>query len=374
MITKQELQRIAGARKLKDIAFMEKDYALTWALKAIYTNSTLSNVLIFKGGTCLSKIYAENYRLSEDLDFSIKGVTLGDAGFKEWFTKAFETIKAEGGPELKVTDMHSNPGYTQFKIQYKAVLEQAGTIKLDISNNEFVIHASNSLPLKEKLYSDVGEFKVNCYSLQEIMVEKMRALFQRGKTRDYYDIWRILKEPVLKKQLMLDIGDLRKLLKEKCDKSKVPYEPELMFSSPQVEETGKHWKDSLERLVVDLPEFSTVIIDLQKIFFEETELAIFVGSLGIEHLDDVNRGSNTEPLIERAVDILIEKLNSRRKKEVMKILGILVSIYSKKEYAPALTIEKRKAIVKLQNDKDQDIKHTVASLVALITRKGIRKN
>jgi len=48
---------------------MEKDYYLTFILSQI---SDLSADLIFKGGTCLNKIYYSYYRLSEDLDFSLR--------------------------------------------------------------------------------------------------------------------------------------------------------------------------------------------------------------------------------------------------------------------------------------------------------------
>src|SRR3989338_10351685 len=47
----------------------EKDYYITILLDGIHS---LSDDLIFKGGTCLSKIYYSYYRLSEDLDFSMK--------------------------------------------------------------------------------------------------------------------------------------------------------------------------------------------------------------------------------------------------------------------------------------------------------------
>lgn len=47
---------------------VEKDYYLTFILSRI---NELSDNLIFKGGTCLNKIYYSYYRLSEDLDFSM---------------------------------------------------------------------------------------------------------------------------------------------------------------------------------------------------------------------------------------------------------------------------------------------------------------
>lgn len=55
-----------------NVATLEKDYALTWLLSGIYwEDSTLRDILIFKGGTAIRKIYFPEWRLSEDMDFTI---------------------------------------------------------------------------------------------------------------------------------------------------------------------------------------------------------------------------------------------------------------------------------------------------------------
>ncbi len=47
-----------------DVATLEKDYALTWLLSSIYWNeSKLRDLLIFKGGTAIRKIYFPEWRL-----------------------------------------------------------------------------------------------------------------------------------------------------------------------------------------------------------------------------------------------------------------------------------------------------------------------
>lgn len=62
------LERTAGQTGFS-LWLLEKDYYITILLDGIHS---LSEGLIFKGGTCLSKIYYAYYRLSEDLDFSMK--------------------------------------------------------------------------------------------------------------------------------------------------------------------------------------------------------------------------------------------------------------------------------------------------------------
>jgi predicted nucleotidyltransferase component of viral defense system len=61
-------------------AVLERDYLLSWILAAIGRHETLSETLVFKGGTSLKKCYFGSYRFSEDLDFStLPGVPLGQA-------------------------------------------------------------------------------------------------------------------------------------------------------------------------------------------------------------------------------------------------------------------------------------------------------
>src|SRR4030042_5109797 len=48
---------------------IEKDYFCTVLLQYLYDQP--ASPLIFRGGTCIGKVYADFYRLSEDLDFLI---------------------------------------------------------------------------------------------------------------------------------------------------------------------------------------------------------------------------------------------------------------------------------------------------------------
>lgn len=69
MIPHQELRKKATELKL-GVDTVEKDYVLGWMLYGV-ANSSISDKLVFKGGTALSKVYFPNqWRLSEDLDFT----------------------------------------------------------------------------------------------------------------------------------------------------------------------------------------------------------------------------------------------------------------------------------------------------------------
>ena len=69
MIKPIEIKQFAHQSGVRDIQ-IEKDYILTWILYGISKHEELSKVLAFKGGTVLKKVYIEDYRYSEDLDFT----------------------------------------------------------------------------------------------------------------------------------------------------------------------------------------------------------------------------------------------------------------------------------------------------------------
>ena len=61
MITKEELQQ-AALRANLDGSQVEKDYVLSWFIAGISEHPELSKSWVFKGGTCLRKIYIPDYR------------------------------------------------------------------------------------------------------------------------------------------------------------------------------------------------------------------------------------------------------------------------------------------------------------------------
>lgn len=219
MISKEELTKISRSRGYP-IDVIEKDYALTWALKAIYSRPKLFKYLVFKGGTCLSKVYIENYRLSEDLDFSAyrEGKMEPDE-IRHELEEALKAANLEGAPSLTLTDWHESESqqYVTGQIRYNGP-HGNGRIKLDLSRDEHVIYASQETLSNEKTYRDIPEFKIHCYAPMEILLEKLRSTMQRAKSRDYYDLWQIMRHPQMLKEYKDAEGlqKIRSALKEKC--------------------------------------------------------------------------------------------------------------------------------------------------------------
>ena len=70
MIRPGEIQQKARAMGVRDQQ-IEKDYVLSWILYGIACHTQFSRAIVFKGGTVLKKVYFQDYRFSEDLDFTL---------------------------------------------------------------------------------------------------------------------------------------------------------------------------------------------------------------------------------------------------------------------------------------------------------------
>ena len=204
MISLSELKTKSEESRV-DISVLERDYVISWVLKGIYDNPVLKDGLVFKGGTALRKTYFPNYRFSEDLDFTtIRPLSeLSGAKIKENLETICGNVYQESGIELKIVDFKQtrdelNEEAFLGKIQFVGPRgHRTGSlprIKLDITFYEEVILPSNKLSLIH-LYSDAADCQatVCVYRLEEIVAEKLRAILQRQRSRDIYDLWNLLK-------------------------------------------------------------------------------------------------------------------------------------------------------------------------------------
>jgi len=188
------------------LLLLEKDYYLTIVLSGM---EQLSEDLIFKGGTCLNKIYYSYYRLSEDLDFTMRlpseklSRTDKRKVIKPIKNNIFSYVDSYG---MKIDDVNST-GHKEssqyiFYIDYKSVvLGNTQSIKLEIGlrlnpilpvSKKNVSHKFLHPFTKEPLF-DGGQ--VNCLALKELVAEKMRATATRLTIapRDFYDISFLIK-------------------------------------------------------------------------------------------------------------------------------------------------------------------------------------
>jgi len=251
-----ELRRFAKSTGF-DLATLEKDYALTWLLSGIYAeDSKLADMLILKGGTAIRKVYFPEWRLSEDLDFTILR-RVSPAKVKRDFEKAFNLLRQRSNIQYSFNAFTGGTYTMLADVQFLGPLGFKNKIAHDISLREKLVEEPVWKKVKPE-YEDVPGFTIQVYSLNEILLEKIRSIFQRGKARDYYDVWRLMKEYTFNQT------KIKKLLVEKCKISNVEIRPDLIFDESRLSEAGKFWDIALARLTKNLPDFQCVVRELRK--------------------------------------------------------------------------------------------------------------
>ena len=179
---------------------IEKDYFCTVVLEYL-AGSTAE--LVFKGGTCLAKVHAEFYRLSEDLDFVIP--TPLDASRSDRSRLAAESKRAVGTIGRQVPGLRVITALTgaNDSSQYTAVLGYASLlsarekmIKIEIGLREPLLSPAMTGEARTLLLDPISNaplvpaLPVPCLSRAEAMAEKLRAAMSRrdAAVRDFYDV------------------------------------------------------------------------------------------------------------------------------------------------------------------------------------------
>lgn len=199
MIDRQELLNISREMGL-EANVVEKDYALGWLLAGIHADEQLRGRWVFKGGTCLKKCYFETYRFSEDLDFTVtEQAHFNEVFLKERFASIAEWIREQSGLDLAPGDIRfevlRNPRgglSAEGRVPYRGPLGRAGDaprIKLDLTTDEIVVRDPEERAVFHP-YTDEPEGGISaiCYPFDELFAEKIRALHERLRPRDLYDV------------------------------------------------------------------------------------------------------------------------------------------------------------------------------------------
>jgi predicted nucleotidyltransferase component of viral defense system len=251
VIPKRELAALR-AEWILDQGVIEKDYVLGWLLAGIASHTELNRSWIFKGGTCLRKCYYETFRFSEDLDFTIIG---GGPEEPEALMPIFggvaDWIREESGLEL-VLDNNSfqrkrnkrGKPTTQGRIAYRGPNGNPTMpkVKLDLTSDEVLVHGPAFRRIGHPYSDRLPVDRVLCYSIAELFGEKLRALAERCRPRDLYDVVHMHRHPDL-------IGlarDVRRALERKCAHAGIEMPTaEIIRSSPFRAEIESEWENML---------------------------------------------------------------------------------------------------------------------------------
>jgi predicted nucleotidyltransferase component of viral defense system len=223
MIDKEEIL-IEAKRRSLDPSIIEKDYVIGWLLRGIYQIEQIQDSWIFKGGTSIKKCYFSDYRFSEDLDFSLLNTTRDSLqNLQAILSESAAWVYEHSGIEIPFSaieiEIYETPlgrEAIQAKVTYNGPLRRKTNfprIKLDLTLHEKIV-----LEPEKRLifhpYSDRPQdlIQARCYPFEELFAEKIRALAERTRPRDIYDVIHLYqsREKLKSKELLLHI------LKEKC--------------------------------------------------------------------------------------------------------------------------------------------------------------
>ena len=170
---------------------VEQDLIISRALVDLYNDSHISETLAFRGGTALNKLFLKPAaRYSEDIDFVQKtpepiGQTINTIRdiLKPWL----------GEPKWKITQRSAKLIY-----KYEAINKLPAKLKIEINTTEHF----QVLPLCIKtfnVHSDwwSGNTNIVTYEIDELMATKLKALYQRRKGRDLFDVWYVTKNNLI---------------------------------------------------------------------------------------------------------------------------------------------------------------------------------
>ena len=263
MIHSSEISKLAHKLGLGDRT-IEKDYVLTWVLNSI-ANSPLNSQMVFKGGTAIKKMYIPEYRFSEDLDFTILDSSLMNTNLEAEIEALFPWLreKANLTLEIRKVDVHSS-GNPAFYINYVGPLQghiSSRFLKMDFTRGEILAYPLQKLPVLST-YSDLQnqEARLQVYSFEEILAEKLRSLLTRAEPRDLYDIHYILSHQ------MVDVEQMKFNMSQKfaskgfavSDLNAILVKREKVFK--------RLWEARLSGQMPEIPPLETVMRETNRFF------------------------------------------------------------------------------------------------------------
>lgn len=162
---------------------VEQDLVLSRLIVEIANHPLLGKELVFRGGTCLHKVWLDRpWRYSEDLDY----VRRTGGGIGE-ILDALREVAVSVGFDRVQTDLRRYP-----KVRLDTTFIRGGRMRVKVEMNTFErspARATVTRPLSVDSPWFSGTADVATFALEELAATKIRALFQRAKGRDLLDLW-----------------------------------------------------------------------------------------------------------------------------------------------------------------------------------------
>lgn len=216
---------------------IEQDLIISRALINLYKDPHIKNALVFRGGTALNKLFIKPAsRYSEDIDFVQKnadpiGQTIDAirAVLKPWL----------GDPKWKITRRSAKLIY-----KYQSINNSAEKLKVEINTTEHF----QVLPLKTENFNIQSEWfngaaDIVTYEIDELMATKLRALYQRRKGRDLFDLWYVAKNN------LIDLNKVFEIFHQYCEYNEVKISGEEFINNLEQKKDNRDFKADMDILL-----------------------------------------------------------------------------------------------------------------------------
>jgi len=230
---------------------VEQDLIISRALIELFKQEKTRQSLVFRGGTALNKLYLNPpARYSEDIDF----VQRNPEPIGETITAIRSVLDSWlGKPKRKLTERSVKLIY-----QYENIEQTKAKLKIEINTVE---HLSVLAPqiIEHRVDSPWfrGAGSIHTYSLEELMATKLRALYQRRKGRDLFDVWFVCTQNTINIPLMIDI------FKEYCAHDGIVISKDDFIANLNLKKTNRDFQVDMSVL---LPKTGLVVWNFEQAF------------------------------------------------------------------------------------------------------------
>ncbi len=201
MIPQQFITEWSGVVPWKANEQVEQDLIICRSLVELFSDEFIAQKLAFRGGTALHKLFLEpQFRYSEDIDL----VQISAEPFGPSINKIRKLLSFLGEPKIKQKDRN-----TTMVFSFESEIQPVLVLKLKVETNcreHFSLYGLNKHLFKVNSQWFKGECNITTYGIEELLGTKLRALYQRKKGRDLYDLYKAIKIiPLLSSEKIIQV-------------------------------------------------------------------------------------------------------------------------------------------------------------------------
>ena len=165
---------------------IEQDLIICRALVELYTHPVVAKNLAFRGGTALFKLHLLPARYSEDID--LVQMQAGPIG------PIMDAVQEKINPWLGIPKRKQSEGRVTLIWRVESEEGLPLRLKVEINSREhFTVLGYQQFEFRMASRWYTGSALISSYRIDELLGTKLRALYQRKKGRDLFDLWQTAK-------------------------------------------------------------------------------------------------------------------------------------------------------------------------------------